>query len=171
MRLRSFVFGGLVGAALAYYFDPVSGRGRRTRLRDQGLSRARRAVGDAERRTRYLANVAQGRMAEMVAPGPERRMPDDGTLVQRIQSEVFGRAEVPKDRISLDVVDGIVTLRGELDSPDEIEQVSRRVAQVPGVVDVEVLLHLPGEPPPNKEDALAASRRAAAQADGRKPQK
>lgn len=169
MGLPTLVFGGAVGAAIAYLFDPVSGRARRARLRDQGMSRARRAVGDAERRTRYLANVARGRMTEIVAPGPDNRTPDDTTLAHRIQSDVFGRADVPKDRVTLDVVDGVATLRGELDSPEEIESVTSRVAQVPGVVDVQVLVHLPGEPPPNKEEALQASRRAQGGTDGGKP--
>jgi hyperosmotically inducible protein len=169
MGVPALVFGGAVGAAIAYFFDPVSGKGRRSRLRDQGMSRARHVVGDAERRTRYLANVAQGRVTELVMPGPDNKTPDDATLAQRIQSEVFGRTEVPKDRVSLDVVDGVATLRGELDSREEIQDITTRVAQVPGVVDVEVLMHLPGEPSPNKEEALQASRRAQGGTDGSKP--
>jgi osmotically-inducible protein OsmY len=161
MHKRSFLFGSLVGAAFAYFFDPVSGNGRRARLRDQGMSRARHAVGDVERRGRYYANMAQGRMTEMVSPGPDERTPDDTTLAQRIQSEVFGAADVPKDRLTLDVVNSIATLRGELDSQQEIDDVATRVRQVPGVRGVEVLVHLPGTTAANKEAAIRASRNAA----------
>jgi osmotically-inducible protein OsmY len=158
MRIRTLVFGGLVGAAIAYFFDPVSGRGRRTRARDQLLSRTRRQVAEAERKTRYFANVAQGRIAERISPGPDNRMPDDATLAQRIQSEVFGAADVPKDRLSLDVVDGVATLRGELDTQEAIDALALRVARIPGVRDVEVLVHLPGRAAPNKQAAIDASR-------------
>lgn len=160
MHKRGFLSGAVTGAAIAYFFDPVSGRGRRARLRDMATSRARRAVGDAERRTRYMANVAQGRMSEMVSPGPDNRTPDDTTLAARVQTEVFGAADVPKDRLTLEVSQAIVTLRGELDSQQEIDDVTTRVRQVPGVRGVAVLIHLPGETAPNKEAAIRASRQA-----------
>jgi osmotically-inducible protein OsmY len=158
MRAGSFFVAGLTGAAIAYVFDPVSGRGRRTRLRDQGMSRARTAVGNLERRGHYYANAAQGRMTEMVTPGPDNRTPDDTTLSHRIQSEVFGSADVPKDRITLDVVNGVATLRGELDTQAQIDDVATRVRQVPGVRGIEALIHLPGQVAPNKESAIRASR-------------
>lgn len=160
MHFATFVRGAATGAAIAYLFDPVSGRGRRTRLRDMAISRARRTIGDVERRGRYVANVAQGRMTEMVSPGPDNRTPDDATLSARIQSEVFGQADVPKDRLTLDVVNGVVTLRGELDSQEQIDDLAGRVRQVPGVGHVEVLIHLPGRTAPNKQAAVRASRAA-----------
>ena len=160
MHLGSFVRGAATGAAIAYLFDPVSGRGRRTRVRDMAMSRTRRAIGDVERRGRYVANVAQGRLTEAVSPGPDNRAPDDATISARIQSEVFGRADVPKDRLTLDVVDGVATLRGELDSQEQIDDVAMRVRQVPGVRDVVVLIHLPGRTAANKEAAVRASRAA-----------
>jgi osmotically-inducible protein OsmY len=160
MHFGTFVRGAATGAAIAYFFDPVSGRGRRTRLRDMAVSRGRRAIGDVERRGRYVANVAQGRLTEMVSPGPDNRTPDDATLTARIQSEVFGQADIPKDRLTLDVVDGVATLRGELDSQVQIDDVVRRVHQVPGVRDVDVLVHLPGRTAANKEAAVRASRAA-----------
>jgi hyperosmotically inducible protein len=160
MHKRGFLSGAVTGAAIAYFFDPVSGRGRRARLRDMAASRARRTVGDVERRGRYYANVAQGRVSEMVSPGPDNRAPDDTTLSARVQSEVFGAPDVPKDRLALDVSSGIVTLRGELDSQEEIDDVAKRVRQVPGVHGVAVLVHLPGETAANKESAIRASRQA-----------
>jgi hypothetical protein len=53
-----------VGAALAYFFDPVSGRRRRALLRDQ-LVHARHEVGDyAEDKAKDLRNRAYGLVAE-----------------------------------------------------------------------------------------------------------
>jgi osmotically-inducible protein OsmY len=99
----------------------------------------------------------------MASPGPDRVVVDDATLTRRIRSEVFGKVDVPKDRIALDVTDGVATLRGELDSQTEVERLADRVRSVPGVVDVVVLIHLPGTPAPNKEAALEASREAEAE--------
>jgi osmotically-inducible protein OsmY len=161
MRVRTLLFGGLVGAAIAYYFDPVAGRGRRTRLRDQAMAEARRMVAKAERRGRYLGHMAEGKLAELRSPGPDRTDVDDVVIAQRIHSDVLGRADVPKDRLTVDVAGGVATLRGELDSQVEIDDVASRVRGIAGVQDVDVLIHLPSEPAPNKEAAIEASRRAA----------
>lgn len=160
MRIRTLVFGGLIGAAIAYFFDPQMGRGRRTRLRDQTMSEVRKARERAEAKGRYMSNAARGAMSEMASPGPDNVNPDDGTLTQRIRSEIFGSADVPKDRIALTVVDGVAELRGELDSQEEIDALFIRVSAVPGVRGVRNLLHLHGADAPNKQEALRASDEA-----------
>ena len=55
-----FIVATALGAAAAYFFDPQSGRGRRARLRDQAMSRARRGAEHAEGMGRDAANRAQG---------------------------------------------------------------------------------------------------------------
>ena len=53
-----------IGALAVYFFDPVSGRRRRARLRDQ-LVHARHEIGDyAEGSAQDLRNRAQGVVAE-----------------------------------------------------------------------------------------------------------
>ena len=153
MRVRTFLFGAAVGAAVAYLADPVTGRGRRTRLRDQAMAQIRDARERAERRARYARNVAEGRRAEMRSPGPDDANPDDGKLEARIRSTVFGDPGIPGS-LTLELTDGVVTLRGEVDTPEALET-------VPGVLGVEAYLHLPGQEPPNKASAIEASRRAA----------
>ena len=160
MRLRTLVFGATVGAAIAYLFDPDSGRGRRARLRDQAMARLRDARRLAGARSRYVEHTLGGKVAQMASPGPRLDV-DDVTLAERIRSVVFGRADVPKDRLSLEVVDGVAVVRGELDSTDEMAELAGRVWDVPGVVDVEMLTHLPGRPAPNKRSALDAGHGAA----------
>jgi osmotically-inducible protein OsmY len=157
MKPRSFVIGGLIGAAIAYLFDPVSGRGRRTRLRDQAMSEMRRTRERAEAKKRHLSNIARGTVSELSSPGPDNREPDDATLAQRIQSEVFGSADVPKDRIALTVVDGTAELRGELDAQEDVDALFIRVSAVPGVRGVHNFMRVHGADAPNKQDALRAS--------------
>jgi osmotically-inducible protein OsmY len=160
MRARTFLLGGLIGAAIAYFYDPVSGAGRRARLRDQTISELRKTRERAESKSRHLSNVAQGAISELRSPGPDDRDPDDTTIAERIRSEVFGAPDVPKDRIALTVVDGVVELRGELDSDEEIRQIAERVSFVPGVREVRNLMRTHGSKPPNKKDALEASDEA-----------
>ena len=157
MKLRTLFIGGAIGAAIAYFFDPELGRGRRARLRDQGLSEVRKARERAEAKGRHMSNVARGTMSEMASPGPDDIEPDDGTVTQRIQSEVFGSPDVPKDRIALSVVDGVAELRGELDAQEEIDALFIRVSAVPGVRGVRNFLRVHGSDAPNKKAALRAS--------------
>jgi osmotically-inducible protein OsmY len=160
MRIRTLVVGGLVGAAIAYLYDPVSGRGRRAQLRDRGRAESRRIRERADAKKRHLSNVTRGVMSEMSSPGPDDHDPDDATIAQRIQSEVFGSADVPKDRIALTVVDGVAELRGELDAQEDIDALFIRVSAVPGVGGVQNLLRVHGAPAPNKKDAIRASNDA-----------
>ena len=160
MRVRTFLMGGLIGATIAYFYDPVSGVGRRARLRDQTLSELRTTRERAEAKTRHLSNVAKGAVSELASPGPDAWGPDDTQLAQRIQSEVFGAADVPKDRIALTVVDGVAELRGELDSDEEIRVIGERVSKVPAVREVRNMMRTHGSAAPNKKDALDASNEA-----------
>jgi osmotically-inducible protein OsmY len=160
MRVRTLFLGGLIGAAIAYLYDPVSGAGRRASLRDRTLSELRTTRERAEGKSRHLSNLAKGAMSELASPGPDDLAPDDTKIAGRIRSEVFGAADVPKDRIALTVVDGVAELRGELDSDEEIRAIGERVSYVPGVREVRNLMRAHGSAAPNKKDALEASDEA-----------
>ena len=168
MRIRTFVMGGALGAAIAYYFDPVSGRGRRSRLRDQAMSQVRRMREQAERKARHASNVAQGRLAATV---PSSGEVDDGTLEARIRSTVFGAADVPDERLTIEVVDRAVTLRGEVEDEKQALDIGERILMVPGVLEVLVLVHRPGEVAPNKADAVRISHEAEKKTTRRTPPK
>jgi osmotically-inducible protein OsmY len=88
---------------------------------------------------------------------------DDATLAHKVESEVLRGAP---EGITVNAEDGIVVLRGEVDSPERMSELARMVLRVPGVSGVENLLHLPGQPAPNKAKALEASTRAAESAAG-----
>jgi osmotically-inducible protein OsmY len=96
-------------------------------------------------------------MQRAAHPLPAQVVPDDRTLKQRVQTEVLGDPAVPKGPIVVDVLDGMVTLRGQLSSPGEIALVEDLALSVIGVRGVESLLHLPGIDPANKAEALKAS--------------
>lgn len=173
MKLRTLFIGGAAAAAATYLFDPRSGAGRRARLRDQLMARMRDVRAEAERKERHVVNVAQGAAAEMRSRASEigeratsttsviqDAGADDALLHDRVLSEALGRPDVPKDRIVVNVEDGIVVLRGELDTQRQIDDVLERVGAVRGVRAIDSLLHVHGTPAPNTRDAREASDRA-----------
>jgi len=152
-RLLFLVGGSAAGAALMALFDPVRGKARRARLVSQagGFARrrarrfgrlGRRVVSDIEG---YRDRVTYGRKGDYIAP-------NDVTLEQKVESEVMGRSDVPRG-IVVNAEDGVIVLRGQVESEDQIEHVERLVRQVDGVRDVENLLHVKGTMPPNKAAA------------------
>ena len=148
-----------LGALLMYFLDRSSGRRRRARVRDR-FARVRRFVTRdvtraAQRRGRRMQGVARGVRHDAAELIPHRHEHvDDDTLVARVRSEVLRRADVPAGDIHVDVYEGCVTLRGQLDSDDDIHRVVERTRRVDGVTDVRSYLHLPGTPPPNKAESL-----------------
>jgi osmotically-inducible protein OsmY len=176
MKLRTLFIGGAAAAAARYLFDPEQGAARRTQLKDRAMSR----VGDLGGRAKGSASgVAQGAVQQMKERAAELKSGatsatstivvedieiDDQQLHDRVQTEVLGRVDVPKDRIVVNVEDGIVVLRGELDAQGQIDDVLQKVGAVSGVRAIDSLLHVHGTPAPNKREALEASDRAAGDA-------
>ncbi len=89
----------------------------------------------------------------MSRPGGEAP-DDDKTLVDKIKSEVLGGAEYAGHDVVVDAANGLVTLRGQVERPEQIDSLIAAVKAVPGVSQVENYLHLPGAPAPNKQDSL-----------------
>ncbi len=73
---------------------------------------------------------------------------DDVTLAHRVESVIFRNPAVPKGRFNVNAENGVVFLRGQLDTAEQIALVERETRRVPGVQDVRNLLHLPGTPAP-----------------------
>lgn len=155
-KVRTLVVATAVGAAASYFFDPQKGPARRAQVMSQFDTMLRRGRQGAQRTAMQLQDRVGGNISQ-VPRGREERDNDDLTVLDRVESEVFGRRGFPKDRINADVVDGRLTLRGQLDSEDEIHSVVEAAGAVPGVIEVVNYLHLPNTPAPNKADAIEAS--------------
>ncbi|HZQ38274.1 MAG TPA: BON domain-containing protein [Dehalococcoidia bacterium] len=153
---------GLGGAALVYLFEPDAGRRHRALLRDKAASFWRRGRRRARRLSRRGTHTLQGQWGRITRPGHSDEPVDSVTLTQRVESEVFRDPTLPKGRINVNAENGVIELRGQLDSAEQIERIVARVRQVPGVLDVANLMHLPGTPAPNKAAAIRASRETAA---------
>ena len=145
--------GGAAGAAFAALFDPVRGKARRARVRDQTSAFLRRRGRTVGRYGRKVGSDFQGfRDRQTYGRSGEYVAPNDETLQQKVESEVLGRSDVPKGSVVLNAEDGVIVLRGEVDTQDQIDHLESLVRKVDGVIDVENLLHVKGTPPPNKAD-------------------
>jgi len=146
-----------LGAGLMYFFDPDQGTRRRHIARDRLGGAKNKAVRTAEREAAYVGGQVQGVVKEMVHTPRDNPNPDDNTLTDRVESEVFRDQRVPKGKLNVNVVEGVVELRGQLDNQNDIDYVVQLVKKVPDVKGIHNYLHLPGTPAPNKEAAVEAS--------------
>jgi osmotically-inducible protein OsmY len=136
-----------IGGAIAALADPVSGRRRRHMLRDRSLAAVRRSARRGAGALRFRAGELRGAARRAAHRSPESPV-DDHTLADRVRSEAFRGLPITPHEANVGVVDGIVTLRGELASRTVIEELVERVRTVPGVRGVQSLLHTPGQSPP-----------------------
>jgi BON domain len=149
-KLGVFLAGSGVGAAAEYLLDPERGRRRRHVLRDQAIAKLRHGSREAERRAHDVAHKARGVVAEATPPGRDSSELNDPTLAAKVESELFRPADAPKGSININVEKGVVYLRGQVESQEQMDGLLARTRDVDGVTQVENLLHLPGSPPPHK---------------------
>jgi BON domain len=69
---------------------------------------------------------------------------EDVDLEQAVRSALLEVAAEGAGAVDVEIVGGMVVLRGQVDSPETIRELERAAAGVPGVEGVRVLLHLPG---------------------------
>jgi osmotically-inducible protein OsmY len=88
------------------------------------------------------------------ATKPSTAPADDVELAQRVRSEVLGRREFHDLPITVDAARGVVHLRGMVDDRERAAAAIALIRDIPGVVQVDNLLHDHLHPAPNKEAAL-----------------
>jgi BON domain len=143
-----FALGGVLGALLAYFFDPQNGTRRRHVAADRAAAFFRQGGRQAARAGRGVAAEAYGVSQKVQHLKEEPKDFDDATLAAKIRSEVFRDPDVPKGKLNVNVQNGVVQLRGEVPRQDLIEDLVEQTRKVQGVRDVENLLHLPGSEAP-----------------------
>jgi hypothetical protein len=84
---------------------------------------------------------------------------NDPTIARKVETEVFRSRSVPKGSIDVNVVDGVVYLRGTAKNEAQLKQIETKVRAVPEVVDVQNLLHLPKTPAPTRADTPRRQQR------------
>ena len=141
-----------IGAALMYFFDPQDGARRRNMARDRVLAffrgRAKAAAGAAQ----TVAREASDAKKKVEHRKEEPKDFDDNTLANKVRSEIFRPEDTPKGDVNVNVEDGVVYLRGEVEKQELIEDLVDRARSVQGVQGVENLLHVPGTEAPAKAE-------------------
>lgn len=155
--LGLLVIGAAGGAAASHFFDPVHGRTRRAKAADQLGAAARSGLREAERQVDYTTGRVKGAAIEAAKTFEPERELDERTLKHKVESEVLGHVDVASGEVVVTARDGIVELRGQVSSQNQIDEIVRRTRDLAGVRGVENLLHLPGQPAPNTAAAAAAS--------------
>jgi osmotically-inducible protein OsmY len=151
--MLKLILGAAAGFAAAWFLDPNDGARRRNVARDKALKYARQGKDQAVRRADYAAGRIKGAAVQKAPVGGREEAAErlnDPALKDKVESEIFREPDAPKDRVSVNVEDGIVYLRGQLDDRDAIERLRDAAGKVEGVRAVESLLHTPDEPAPTK---------------------
>jgi hypothetical protein len=102
------------------------------------------------------AGIVQAARQTQKTPKPEM---DDVTLARKVESEIFRGTRIAKANVNVNVVDGVVWLRGELKRPEQIRRLEQKALAVPEVRGVENLLHLAKTPAPTRADTPKRQQR------------
>ena len=135
-------------AGIAWLLDPASGRRRRALLRDRVAAFFRRSARSGGRAARGVASEAYRPKQKATHLREQPKDFDDGTLKAKVETELFRAADAPKGTVNVNAQHGVVQLRGEVESPELIDELVARARSIQGVREVENLLHLPGSPAP-----------------------
>ena len=113
----------------------------------RGLGLTRSLLRTGERLGRKTVSDAFGAVQRVRHARPSAKPGmDDVTLTRKVETEIFRPAVWPKEAINVNVVEGVVQLRGEVKRPEDIKQIEQEVRRIPEVREVQNLLHTPGSP-------------------------
>jgi osmotically-inducible protein OsmY len=136
--------------AAAYFLDPDQGKRRRHLAQDRLAAFYRQRARNTERAARAASSYAAGFKERAKASVREEQPPgDDVTLKSKIETELFREPDAPKGSVNIDVADGVVTLRGQVERPEQVRELEAKARSIAGTRDVENLLHTPGSTPQN----------------------
>jgi len=133
----------VVGGLAVYLLDPQHGNRRRKMAADRTAAMLRRSVRRGRRFSRYLGSRLYALPQPMLHArrGPSEPM-DDVTLARKVESLLFRDPHIPKGNININAEHGTVVLRGEVEHPEDIREIERRVRNIDDVQEVRSLLHL-----------------------------
>jgi osmotically-inducible protein OsmY len=141
--MKRFGLGALVALLGAWFLDPSNGKRRRHVTRDRVVAFFRGSGRKTGRVGRTVAAHGYGVVQKATHLREEPKDFDDATLKAKVETEIFRPADAPKGSVDVNAQDGIVQLRGEVQTPELIDELVDRTRRVQGVRDVENLLHLP----------------------------
>jgi hypothetical protein len=76
---------------------------------------------------------------------------NDPALAHKVESEIFRADDAPKGSVNVNSENGVIYLRGEVDTQERIDSLGSAARKVSGVKEVKNLLHLPGDQAKTKD--------------------
>ena len=138
---RTLSLAAIVAAAM-YFFDRENGKRRRHMAADRTAGFFRRKARILDRGRKRAVSAGYGAVQKAKHRSEEDKpQPNDATLKAKVESEVFRDVRVPKGQVDVNAENGVVYLRGEVDSPDMVAELEEATRQVHGVRAVENQLH------------------------------
>jgi len=152
--MRRFLILAGLGAGLKHFFDPELGNARRKALAQRVGGMFRGGVQRGGQAGRAVTSQAYGVTQKVTHMREDEKDLTDETLKSKVETEIFRDADAPKGQVDVNVIDGVVYLRGEVeeDMSKDLEKAARKVS---GVRQVENLLHRPGTSAPSTPEATA----------------
>jgi hypothetical protein len=158
--MRNLLLGTIAGATAAYFYlgDPRDGARRRAAFRERlarlpGFAAVAGAVGGptggpsaGATRSEFAQDTDSLARSAAAYADAGAQPTDDADLAQKVRSEVFEAVDVPRSGINVNAERGVVVLRGQVETEQEIDALEEAVRRVSGVRDVDNRLHLPGVP-------------------------
>jgi BON domain-containing protein len=103
-----------------------------------GAGVATAVVLGARRRRKALVGTAVGAVSR------HEELNDPG-LAAKVESEIFRDDDAPKGSVNVNSENGVIYLRGEVGTQEQIDSLGSAARKVSGVKEVKNLLHLPGD--------------------------
>jgi hypothetical protein len=103
------------------------------------------------------------RPAAQSRPAARRAKPkrlDDATITDKVETILFRDDDVDKGKIDVNTADGVVYLRGQAKTPEQIKALEAQTREIPEVRGVENLLHLPKTPAPTRADTPRSQQKS-----------
>jgi osmotically-inducible protein OsmY len=82
--------------------------------------------------------------------GGGRFRPESDVDLREHLRQVIRTMHLPGEEVNVDVNDGTVAIRGQIQTAEDRARILDAVRQVAGVSRIEDYMHTPGTPPPNK---------------------
>jgi hypothetical protein len=141
--MKRFGIGAAIALLGAWFLDPSSGKRRRHVTRDRVLAFFRGGGRKTARMGRVVSAHSYGVVQKATHLREQPKDFDDATLKAKVETAIFRDADSPKGSVDVNAQHGIVQLRGEVQTPELIEELVERTRKIQGVREVENLLHLP----------------------------
>jgi osmotically-inducible protein OsmY len=146
--MKQFGLGAAIALVAAWFLDPSNGKRRRHVTRDRVLAFFRSSGRTSAQMGRGVKAHGYGVVQKATHLREEPKDFDDATLKAKVETEIFREADAPKGTVDVNAQRGIVQLRGEVESPELIDELVAKTRKVQGVLEVENLLHTPGAEAP-----------------------